>query len=323
MVSRSEPKTLQAAIVFFSDYANCHAAVTAIRWPDGVVKCPTCGSENVTYLETARVWKCYEKHPRAKFSLKVGTIFEDSAVPLQKWLPALWLLTNCKNGISSYELARALGVTQKTAWFMLSRLRLALQDDNGGKLRGEIEVDETYIGGKARNMSFSKRKRLNLTQGRSMAGKVAVMGLLERHPEKGMSKIRLRGLEGRQKRHLQTPIRQEVEPGTTINTDALFSYQGLSATYAHNVIDHAEKYVDGQIHTNGCENFWSLLKRALKGTYIAVEPFHLFRYLDEQSFRFNNRKGTDAMRFALALKGIINKRLTYSALTGSELPQTC
>ena len=125
----STPRTLQEAILYFSDYANCHAAVMAIRWPDGTVKCPTCGSENVTYLDNARVWKCYAKHPKAKFSLKVGTLFEDSAVPLQKWLPALWLVVNCKNGISSYELARALGVTQKTAWFMLARLRMALQSD--------------------------------------------------------------------------------------------------------------------------------------------------------------------------------------------------
>lgn len=323
MVSHREPKTLQAAIVFFSDYANCHAAVTAIRWPDGVVKCPTCGSENVTYLETARVWKCYEKHPRAKFSLKVGTIFEDSAVPLQKWLPALWLLTNCKNGISSYELARALGVTQKTAWFMLSRLRLALQAENGGKLGGHIEADETFIGGKARNMHAAKRKRLGISQSRSMIGKVAVMGLLARHGERG-SQVRTEVISNRKKHQLEQIVTENVEAGANLYTDALRSYDRMAARgYVHQVIDHAEAYADGQVHTNGLENFWSLLKRAIKGTYIAVEPFHLFRYLDEQSFRFNNRKGTDAMRFALALKGIINKRLTYNALTGSELPQTC
>ena len=126
-----------------------------------------------------------------------------------------------------------------------------------------------------------------------------------------------------QKRHLQTPVRKHVESGATINTDALFSYQGLDNAYTHNVIDHAEKYVDGTVHTNSMENFWSLLKRAIKGTDLSIEPFHLFRYLDEQSFRFNHRSMTDAGRFALALKGIINKRLTYTALTGSELPQTC
>src|SRR5688572_29596883 len=192
----STPKTLQEAILFFSDYANCHDAVMAIRWPDGTVRCPQCGSDHVAYLENARVWKCYAKHPKAKFSLKVGTIFEDSAVPLQKWLPALWLLTNCKNGISSYELSRALGVTQKTAWFMLSRLRLALQDKHtGGKLSGEVEVDETFIGGKARNMHKGKLRRLSLTMTSPMIGKVAVMGLLERHGEKGRSRVRVEPIE--------------------------------------------------------------------------------------------------------------------------------
>jgi transposase-like protein len=275
-------------------------------------------------LESARVWKCYAKHPRAKFSLKVGTIFEDSAIPLQKWLPALWLLTNCKNGISSYELARALGVTQKTAWFMLSRLRLALQGERGGKIGGHVEVDETFIGGKARNMSFKKRRRMGISQGTSMAGKVAVLGLLQRHGRDGHSTITLQGLDGRQKRHLQDNVRRFVETGATVHTDELLSYQGLSRHgYVHNVINHAEKYVDGQVHTNGMENFWSLLKRTLKGTYVSIEPFHLFRYLDEQAFRFNKRKLTDAARFVLALNGIIGKRLTYNALTGSELPQTC
>jgi hypothetical protein len=317
------PKTLRDAILFFSDYENCRKAVESIRWPDGVITCPHCGSVDVYYLPNQRRWKCREGHPRAQFSLKVGTIFEDSPIGLEKWLPALWLLTNCKNGISSYELGRALGVTQKTAWFMLSRLRLALQSEDGGKLNGTVEVDETFIGGKARNMSKAKKRRLGISMGASMTGKVAVMGLLERHPERGQSRVRLRGLDGRTKRHLQPHVHQHVEAGAIVNTDALFSYQGLDSAYVHNVIDHAEKYVDGTVHTNGMENFWSLLKRTLKGTYVSVEPFHLFRYLDEQAFRFNERTGTDASRFVLALKGVLGKRLTYVALTGSELPQTC
>jgi transposase-like protein len=322
MATASAPKTLREAILFFADYANCRKAVEAIRWPSGTVVCPTCGSEHVTYLEKQRRYKCYEKHPRAQFSLKVGTIFEDSAIGLEKWLPALWLLTNCKNGISSYELARALGVTQKTAWFMLSRLRLALQLETGPKMRGEVEVDETFIGGKARNMHKAKRRRLGITQVRSHIGKVAVMGLLERHGVNG-SQVRLARIEGVKKHHLMPNIQKHIMPGSQVHTDALPSYQILNNEYIHNVIDHAESYVDGQVHTNGLENFWSLLKRAIKGTYVSVEPFHLFRYLDEQAFRFNNRRGTDAFRFAIALKGIIGKRLTYTALTGSEVPQTC
>lgn len=321
-MATKQPKTLRDAILFFAEYENCRKAVEAIRWPDGVVTCPTCGSDHVTYLATQRRYKCYGKHPKAQFSLKVGTIFEDSAVGLEKWLPALWLLTTCKNGISSYELARALGVTQKTAWFMLSRLRLALQAESGGKLGGQIEADETFIGGKARNMHAAKRKRLGISQSRSLIGKVAVMGLLQRHGEG--SQVRTQVIMNRKKHQLEQIVTENVEVGSALYTDSLRSYDRMAArSYIHGVIDHAEQYADGQVHTNGLENFWSLLKRAIKGTYVSVEPFHLFRYLDEQAFRFNNRKGTDAIRFGLALKGILNKRLTYAALTGSELPQTC
>ena len=323
MATNHAPKTLREAILFFADYDNCRKAVEAIRWPDGVVRCPTCGSDHVTYLATQRRFKCYGKHPKAQFSLKVGTIFEDSAIGLEKWLPALWLLTNCKNGISSYELARALGVTQKTAWFMLSRLRLALQSEHGGKMGGDVEADETYIGGKARNMHAAKRKRLAVRRGRSIAGKVAVMALLDRHGKDGVSQVRTEVLSNMKRHHVQGQVRKHVAAGANLHTDAFLSYSGLNGEYVHNVIDHAECYVDGNVHTNSCENFWSLLKRAIKGTYVSVEPFHLFRYLDEQAFRFNQRKLSDATRFVFALKGIIGKRLTYSALTGSELPQTC
>ena len=212
MASAHEPKTLQQAILFFADYENCRKAVEAIRWPDGVVRCPNCGSDKVTYLESARVWKCYGKHAKAKFSLKVGTIFEDSPVPLQKWLPALWLVTNCKNGISSYELARALGVTQKTAWFMLSRLRLALQDEQtGGKLGGEVEADETYIGGKARFMHKERRHRVT-KHGSKTKGKVAVMGLLERHGD-GASRVRLAIIPNSRRHHIRGHIDANVELG--------------------------------------------------------------------------------------------------------------
>jgi len=321
-MAATQPKTLREAILFFADYENCKKAVEAIRWPDGIVRCPTCGSDRVTYLANQRRWKCYENHPRKQFSLKVGTIFEDSAIGLEKWLPALWLITTCKNGISSYELARALGVTQKTAWFMLSRLRLALQSETGGKLDGHVEADETFIGGKARNMHAVKRKRLGISQSRSMIGKVAVMGLLQRHGEG--SKVRTQVIMNRKKHQLESIVVENVEQGAALYTDSLRSYDRMAARgYIHGVIDHAEQYVDGEVHTNGLENFWSLLKRAIKGTYVSVEPFHLFRYLDEQAFRFNNRKGSDAMRFALALKGILGKRLTYTGLTGKELPQTC
>jgi transposase-like protein len=314
------PKTLQQAIIHFSSPENCNEFMIAARFPDGKVRCPQCDSENVTYLAKARVYKCYSKHSRQKFSLKVGTIFEDSPLGLDKWLAAIWLIANAKNGISSYEVHRALGVTQKSAWFMLHRIRLAMQNGSLDKLSGHVEVDETFIGGKARNMHktvLAKRVETFKTPvtgatGRNQnIGKVAVLGLLERSGE-----VRARVVVDNKRRTIDGHIRENVEGGTNVYTDALRSYSHLSDgdDYIHAVIDHAEKYVDGVVHTNGIENFWSLLKRTLRGTYVSVEPFHLFRYLDEQAFRFNNRKVADADRFFAVLSLITGKRLEYKNL---------
>lgn len=301
------PKTLQQAIVHFSNPDNCQRFMIAMRWPDGQVLCPTCGAEKVSYLEKSRLWKCYEKHPRQKFSLKVGTIFEDSPLGLDKWLTAIWLIANAKNGISSYELSRSLGVMQKSAWHMLHRIRLAMQNGTINKLSGRVEVDETFIGGKARNTHPAKRKHL----GTGGAGKVAVMGLLERHGE-----VRTMVVPNIKQKSLDKRVKEHVEAGSTVYSDGLKSYNKLEETYIHNVINHAERYVNGHVHTNGIENFWSLLKRTLGGTYISVEPFHLFRYLDEQAFRFNRRKGTDADRFLAVVSLITGKRLEYKQLIG-------
>jgi transposase-like protein len=304
------PRTLLEAVKFFSDRDNCREYLVARRWPNGVT-CPTCGSKAVYFDKTRQGWTCTTKHPLRKFSLKTGTIFEDSPLGLDKWLPTVWMITNCKNGVSSYEIHRAIGVTQKTAWFMLQRIRLAMQAEDGGKIDGEVEVDETFIGGKARNMHKSKRDRLGVSQSNSMAGKVAVMGLLERHGDKG-SQVRLKVVRTRRKHELEQTIGENVELGSTVYTDALKSYDRMGQRgYEHKVIDYAEAYVNGQVHTNGLENFWSLLKRALKGTYVSVEPFHLFRYLDEQAFRFNNRiEMKDADRFSAVICGIVGRRLT-------------
>jgi len=309
-------KTLQEAIIHFKDFANCYKMMVELRWPDGKVKCPHCGSEKVTYLAKNRVWKCYTGHAQPKFSLKTGTVFEDSPLGLDKWLPALWLVVNCKNGISSCELARDLGVTQKTAWFMAHRLRFTLKDGGFGLLSGEVEADETFIGGKARNMHISERKR-RIT-GTGTKDKTAVMGILERG-----GKVRTMVVPSRKKSALQAEVRKHVEAGAALYTDALLSYEGLEGDYAHLVVDHAVQYVDGRVHTNGLENFWSLLKRGINGTYVSVEPFHLFRYLDEQSFRFNNRATPDNPmndfdRFKLALSQITGKRLTLKHLTGKD-----
>ena len=306
-----EPKTLQDAILYFSNPDNCLGYLVAKRWPKGVV-CPICGSDSVSFNASRRVWQCSSHHPKRQFSVKVGTIFEDSAIGLDKWLVAVWMLTSCKNGISSYEVGRALGVTQRTAWFMMHRIRLGLQDEAGGMLGGEVEVDETYIGGRARNMHVSKRReRITGTGG---AGKVAVMGLLERR-----GRVRTRVVPSVRKPQLQGNVREHVAAGSQVFTDALQSYDGLERDYVHQVIDHAECYARENVHTNGLENYWSLLKRGIRGTYVSVEPFHLFRYLDEQAFRYNNRKGIDDRgRFELAMSQIIGKRLTWNRLTGKE-----
>jgi transposase-like protein len=310
----TSPKTLTDAIRYFSTSDNCREYIVSRRWPNGVI-CPTCGSQGVYFDKTLNGWKCKTKHPRQKFTLKTGTIFEDSPIGFDKWLPVVWMVANCKNGVSSWEIHRAIGVTQKTAWFMLHRIRLAMQGDDGGMLGGEVEVDETYIGGRARNMHKSKKARLGMRRGRTFVGKAAVMGVLERHPEKGKSRVRLETIR-EMGPHIRARVQAHVEQGATVNTDALTSYKGLDADYIHNVIDHAEAYVDGTVHTNGCENFWSLLKRAVKGTYVSIEPFHLFRYLDEQAFRFNNRTDNDSMRFDAVLGKVVGRRLTYAELIG-------
>lgn len=309
MKTDAHPKTLQEAIVYFSNPENSLNYLVARRWPDGVI-CPTCGRTDVSFLAKQQKWQCKSAHKQRQFSVKVGTIFEDSPLSLHKWLTAIWMITNCKNGVSSYEVHRAIGVTQKTAWFMVHRIRLAMQTGSfAKKMSGEIEVDETFIGGKARNMHKSVRaRRIHGTGG---AGKVVVMGLLERHGE-----VRTMVVPNVRRRSLHGEVSKHVEHGSTVYSDALGSYNQLQNEYVHNVINHAEKYVDGQIHTNGIENFWSLLKRSINGTYISVEPFHLFRYLDEQAFRFNTRKVKDGVRFCKATEQIVGKRLAYTELIG-------
>ena len=296
------PETLTEAIQYFADADRALEFVKAIHWPDGKVCCPKCRSDAVTFMPKVRRWLCRECE--GQFSVKAGTIFEESPLGFDKWLPAVWMIVNAKNGISSCELARALGVTQKTAWFMLHRIRCALKDQSNDKLSGEVEVDETFVGGKAANMHNDKRAARPYRTG--PGGKAIVMGLLER---KG--RIKLKAIPTTKRPDLHPEIYKNVEPGSAVYTDACRSYRGLNSQYAHEAIDHAVCYVRDNVHTNGLENFWSLLKRTIRGTYVSVEPFHLFRYLDEQAFRFNERKNTDAGRFLLGIAGVIGRRLTY------------
>jgi transposase-like protein len=308
-------KTLQQAILKFSDEQTCIDTVAAMRWPDGP-ECPSCGHKQHYYLKTQKRWKC--KECWKQFSVKVGTIFEDSPIQLSKWLLAMWMIAACKNGVSSWEIHRAIGVTQKTAWFMMHRIRLAMQNGSLMKLSGiggEVEVDETFIGGLARNMHKSVYDR-RIKKPWNKGDKTIVFGLLERGKE-----VRAVVIPDRKAGVVQPLIQKHVNVGSLLFTDELKSYKGLSVQFVHKVIDHTQRYVDGRVHTNGIENFWSLLKRNLGGTYVAVEPFHLFRYLDEQMFRFNNRGNKenpvhDGDRFQKVLAQVAGRRVTYKELTG-------
>ena len=313
------PETLQQAVKYFAVSDRAFEYMKSLRWPDGKVSCPRCGCDEVSYVSTRQVWTCKRCVTKKQFSLRVGTVLEDSAISYDKWICAFWLIANAKNGISSYEIGRAIGVTQRTGWFMLQRIRLCLQNGTIVKIGGTVEVDETFIGGKARNMHADVKKARNIkTGGVSMT---PVQGLLERKTGKKASRVILKVVDTRKRAELQGNVREYVLKGSEVHTDELRSYNGLNDEYTHQVINHAECYVKGHVHTNGMENFWSLLKRTIKGTYVNVEPFHLFRYLDEQAFRFNERKDEDGDkgRFIKAISGIIGKRLTWKQLTADGL----
>src|SRR6266567_3753877 len=321
---QQQPKTLQEAVVFYSNPDNALAYMTLIHWPDGVVTCPTCGRNDVVFLHNQRKWQCKSVHPKRQFSAKIGTIFEDSPIPLEKWLVVVWMISNCKNGVSSYEIGRTIGVTQKSAWFMLHRIRKAMHlGPDAGKFGGdggEVEADETFIGGKMRNMHKSRKVKLEAKRSAirnvnswGHIGKTAIQGILDRDARQ----IRAKVVPNVKRETLQYEILNQVEFGAKLYTDDAFAYDQLASLYAHEVVNHEMEYVRGRVHTNGMENFWSLLKRSLHGTYVAVEPFHLGRYVDEQVFRYNNRATkdnplNDSDRFLLAMSQVLGHRLTYS-----------
>ena len=328
-------KTLQQAIVHFSNRENCRQFMVFMRWPDGVPRCPYCDATKLTWMAKANQYRCYGDHPKQKFSLKVGTVFEDSPIGLDKWLPAAWLICNCKNGISSYEIARALGVTQKTAWFMMHRIRMAMWEKSfykmGGNDGGPVEIDEAYVGGEPKNRHKNKQfarqnpptvQTLNGLRPKNKTGrltdKIPVFGMLDRETRK----VRTQVIPEVKRGVLMDAILANIEKRSTVYSDGLRDYIPLKAMdFIHETVNHVQEYVRGEVHTNGIENYWSLLKRGLKGTYIAVEPFHLHRYAEEQAFRYNNRATkdnplNDADRFMLAISQISGKRLTYAELTG-------
>ena len=246
------PHTLQSAIIFFSDPERCFEYAKQLRWPDGEVSCPRCESRNHSFIATRKIWFC--KDCKKQFSIKVGTIFEDSPITLDKWLCALWMLTNCKNGVSSYEIHRTIGVTQKSAWFMLHRLRTLLHEDDTEPLSGEIEMDETFVGGKAKNMHKSKRSKAIKADG-TFKGKTIVVGMLQRH-----GRVKAEVVEARTREVLHNLAHTSIAPGSMVITDEHHPYRGMN--FMHEVINHADAYVRGNIHTNGIESFWSMLKRA-------------------------------------------------------------
>jgi transposase-like protein len=308
------PKTLQQAVLFFSNEDNCISYVKDMRWPDGVVICPTCGRNDVSWLAKQKKWQCKSQHSKRQFSAKVGTIFEDSPIALDKWLMAAWMLTNCKNGISSYELAKDLGITQKSAWFLLHRLRLAMREEHdpkypiGNARNNPVEVDETFIGGKPKNRHSKKRSEVG-------DKKAVVMGMLTRTTREVRAKV----IPNVKRETLQAEILKHVGWGSVIYSDQHVGYDGLNKleNFTHKTVNHMTEYVNGNVHTQGIENFWALLKRSLNGTYVAVEPFHLDRYVDEQVFRYNNRRNkTDEQRFRKVLSQVAGKRLTYAEVTG-------
>lgn len=313
-----QPHTLQDAIIYFSDSNRAFDYAVKLRWPDGKIKCPRCGWLEHSFLKTRRIWFC--KGCKKQFTVKVKTIFEDSPIGLDKWMTAVWMLANSKNGISSHELGRALGITQKTAWFMLQRIRHAMHEHTFSKLGGgsdnnerAVEADETFVGGRIRNMH--KDRRLRYEQMGAYHGKTIVHGLFDRE----LRKVRAAVVPNVKRETLQAQILKNVKKGSTVYTDQAVAYDQLKGRFVHDVVNHAETYVKGLVHTNGLENFWSLLKRGLTGTYVAVEPYHLFRYVDEQAFRFNNRKDMkDRNRFELAMNQVARRKLTYAELTGRD-----
>ena len=300
------PNSLVEAVRYFADVDRCFEFVKSLRWTDGEVACPRCGGADPIFISTRKIWKC--KACKRQFSIKVGTIFEDSGLGFDKWLPAIWLIVNSKNGISSCELGRSLGVTQKTAWFMNHRIRLAMASGTFQKLSGTVESDETYIGGLGKNMHAADRKRK--IHGTGGTDKVAIHGALEHG-----GTLVANDVPTVTAKEIQASIRNWVESGATLYTDQAHTYLGLAKDYEHHSVNHGTgEYVRGDVHTNSIESFWNLYKRAWKGTYTHNAPKHTVRYVDERTFSFNNRDLNDLGRMVAVTSAVAGRRVTYEEL---------
>lgn len=294
--------TLIQMMTAFPDEQSAIDHFTAIRWADGAY-CPLCGSTKVYHFSDKRTHKCGDC--RKRFSIKVGTIFEDSKIELRKWMMAIWLITSHKKGIASTTLAKDLGVTQKTAWFMLHRLRHAARTQSFNKpLDGEVEIDETYVGGKASN-----RHKGDPKNGPGTSGKTAVIGALERG-----GNVVATVIDSTATATLDGFAHAVVTPGAKVSTDEHSGYRHLGRTFDHGVVRHgAGEYVAAGHHTNSIEGYWSLLKRQIVGIHHYVTPKHLNRYVSENAWRFNLRDMGEGERVN-ALLASANGRLTYKAL---------
>jgi transposase-like protein len=303
MIDIREFKTLKDLMNHFNDESVCRAYMEEMRWRGNVI-CPFCNASKPYKLRDGKTYRCKDKTCRKDFTVTIKTVFENSKVKLSTWLSALYVLTGHKKGISSHQLARDLGITQKTAWFVNHRLRLILNEPEPKPLENIVEIDETYVGGKFENMNRGRRKKW---QEKGTDNKVPVMGLLQRD---GKARLTVIGAKT-----FKDIVRDNVDNKALVITDSHLSYIGLSNEYAgHESVNHSiQEYKRGIVHTNSVEGFFSLFKRTIFGTYHAVSPKHLHRYCAESSYRFNFRKIKDADRFRMAISST-KGRLKYKNL---------
>jgi ISXO2-like transposase domain/Transposase zinc-ribbon domain len=298
------PQSELEAVRYFADEERCIKFVAEQRWPNGVI-CPTCGRADVSYLKTQRRWQCKSAHSKRQFSVKTGTIFEDSPLGLNKWLPAIWKIVNSKNGVSSYEMASALQITQKSAWFLNHRIREALKVGHFEKLSGTVEGDETYVGG-----------RHHQGHKHGFDNKTAIVGLVEK--KKGSGRARAYVTKTADATNAVGFMKANVKAGSTIHTDESRIYYNVKRDYKHEVVNHGQReYARGDVSTNSIEGVWNLFKRSYKGTYTHMAPKYLSRYVDEHIYRYNNRQLGASERF-VGWFSTSGRRLAYSTLMANQ-----